>query len=418
MRTIPTDGHLDSSLALLADPYRYISRECRRRHTDLIETRLALEPTLCMTGPHAAELFYDTERFTREGAAPEPLRATLFGEGGVQTLDGSAHRHRKALFMSLMTPESIRALARRVVLGWDMGAARWTGNGGREVVLYDAIHELLARAVCEWAGVPLREEEVPERTHDLVEMFDEAGAKGIGHVRSRLARRRAEQWIEGVIGQARAGALDLDRDSAAWRIAMHRDLDGRPLEARTAAVELINVLRPTVAVSVYVVQAAHALHEHPALRDALRSGDADAMRRFVLELRRFYPFFPAVMARVRQDFEWEGFPFRQGVRVLLDLYGTNHDPRAWEAPDEFRPERFIGREPTPFDMIPQGGGEHHVNHRCPGEWITEAVLEASVDYLARRIGYEVPPQDLALDFARLPAIPGDRFRIRAVRRLG
>jgi fatty-acid peroxygenase len=416
MRTIPSDGHIDSSLALLADPYRYIARECRRRRTDILETRLLLEPTLCLTGPIAAELFYDTERFTREAAAPEPLRATLFGEGGVQALDGGAHRHRKAMFMALMTPESIRALTQRVVLGWDIASVRWSASQA-EVALYDAMHELLTRAVCEWAGVPLREAEVAERTHDLVALFDEAGAKGLGHVRARMARRRAEQWMETLIGQARMGELDLDREGAAWRVAMHRDLDGQPLDARVAAVELLNVLRPTVAVSVYVVQAAHALHAHPALRAALQGGDEGALRRFVLEVRRCYPFFPAVMARVRKDFEWEGFPFRQGTRVVLDIYGTNHDPRTWEAPDEFRPDRFIGREPTSFDMIPQGGGEHHGNHRCPGEWITEAVLQASVDYLARRIAYDVPPQALEIDYARLPAIPKDRFRIRNVRRL-
>ena len=28
-----------------------------------------------------------------------------FGQGGVQTLDGAAHHHRKNIFMDLMTPE-------------------------------------------------------------------------------------------------------------------------------------------------------------------------------------------------------------------------------------------------------------------------------------------------------------------------
>jgi hypothetical protein len=44
-------------------------------------------------------------------------------------------------------------------------------------------------------------------------------------------------------------------------------------------------------------------------------------------------------------------------------------------------------------------------------------MQASVDYLARRIAYDVPHQALDIDDARLPAIPKDRVRIRNLRRL-
>lgn len=36
---------------------------------------------------------------------------TLFGEGGVQSLDGEAHQHRKAMFMALMTRARVAELA-------------------------------------------------------------------------------------------------------------------------------------------------------------------------------------------------------------------------------------------------------------------------------------------------------------------
>ena len=39
----------------------------------------------------------------------------------------------------------------------------------------------------------------------------------------------------------------------------HRDVDGRPLGPRTAAVEVLNVIRPTVAISWYVAFAAFKL---------------------------------------------------------------------------------------------------------------------------------------------------------------
>lgn len=54
-----------------------------------------------MRGEEAVELFYDDELFTRKNAAPKQLRRMLFGEGGVQGLEGEAHQQRKALFLSL-----------------------------------------------------------------------------------------------------------------------------------------------------------------------------------------------------------------------------------------------------------------------------------------------------------------------------
>src|SRR3546814_10503319 len=96
---------------------------------------------------------------------------------------------------------------------------------------------------------------------------------------------------------------------------------------------------------------------------------------FVQEVRRFSPFVPAVAALGRREFEWRGYHFPSGRRVILDLYGTNHDARTWNAPEAFRPERFREWDESPFNFIPQGGGDHNVNHRCPGEWITIRLMK-------------------------------------------
>lgn len=132
------------------------------------------------------------------------------------------------------------------------------------------------------------------------------------------------------------------------------------------------------------------------------------------EVRRFYSFFPAVAARVRRGFEWHGYRFPRGGRVILDLYGTNHDPRSWEAPEEFRPKRFLEWDGSPFNLIPQGGGDHDLGHRCAGEWVTIALMKVATDFLVRHIAYDVPEQDLRIDMSRLPALPRSGFVIGQV----
>jgi fatty-acid peroxygenase len=56
---IPRDDDFDSTLALLRNPYDFISKKCRHYGTDFFETRLLLRRTICMMGPETAELFYD-----------------------------------------------------------------------------------------------------------------------------------------------------------------------------------------------------------------------------------------------------------------------------------------------------------------------------------------------------------------------
>lgn len=128
---------------------------------------------------------------------------------------------------------------------------------------------------------------------------------------------------------------------------------------------MLNVLRPTVATSVYVTLVAHALDAHPTWRARLAEGDGGEDHAFVQEVRRCYPFFPAVTAVVREDFTWRGHAIPRGRRALLDLFGTNHDGRVWADPSHFQPERFLGAEPDPLINRPRRSGGL-VSSMCAG----------------------------------------------------
>lgn len=404
----------DESLAFRRDPYHFIAKRCRQAASDIYETRLFLRKTTCMTGRAAAQLFYDGEHFARHGAAPEPLQKTLLGVGGVQTLDGAAHQHRKAMFLALMLPARIQALAASFRDELRVEIPQWQRQG--RIVLYDALQPVLTRAVCKWSGVPLAPHEVDRRARQLTALFDAAG-RFPAHFKSRLYRARAEDWAAGLIENVRLGALAPPAQTALREIALHRDIEGRLLPAQTAAVELLNVLRPTVAVSVYIVFCAHALHQFPAATSGLRTGGQPYMDAFISEVRRFYPFFPAVPAKVNKPFHWNGHEFPRNRRVMLDLHGINHDERCWQNAERFDPQRFLHWNGDIYAFVPQGGGSHQIQHRCPGEWITVALMRAAIDFFIHEIGYDVPAQDLSVDASRLPALPRSRFVIDGVRTL-
>ncbi len=413
MATIPRDPSLDSTLALAREGYRFVTNHCERLSSDLFETRLLGRRTICLRGDEAARVFYDTGRFARHGALPGRILKVLFGQGGVQGLDDEAHQRRKRMLMSLMDPGSVDELARLTDEEWSARLDDWERGDG--LVLMDEVGQILCRAVCRWAGVPVVESQVRRRTRDLHALFEDAVAVGPRYWHGRLVRSGAEQGVAALVERVRDGRLAVGEGRALHTISTYRDPGGRLLDPRVAAVEVLNILRPTVAVDRFITFAALALHEYPQWRDRLRAGDED-LEPFVQEVRRFYPFFPFVGARTRTAFDWNGYHFPRGRRTILDLYGTDHHPDIWERPDEFRPERFRTWDRSAYNFIPQGGGDHYANHRCAGEWITIALMKTAVTALTRRMRYRVPQQDLRIDLRTMPALPASGFVIADVER--
>ena len=419
MSNIPRDPAIDSTLALWREGYEFIWNRCRRYDSDLFLTRVMGRKTVCIHGVEAAALFYDERKFARHGGLPRRVVTSLFGKGAVHTLDDAAHRERKAAFMSLMRPESMQRLMDEAAQGWRRAIRDWQHS--KRIVLLDETQQLLTEAVCNWAGVPVSRGEIARRARDLAAMVDAFGGVGPRLWRGKAARMRTERWIARYIEQVRERQLYAAPDSALSVMAQLRDHDGRQLDAKTAAVELINVLRPTVAIAWYIVFAAHALHRHPQMRDRIAresvdEGAGEYTDLFMQEVRRFYPFTPFLGARVRQAFEWRGQQFEPGTLVLLDVHGTDHDPTIWDCPEEFRPERFRSWSGSAFDFIPHGGGQHATGHRCPGEWITMHNLALALHFLTRCASYQVEPkQDLDIDLTRMPTQPASGFVIQRVR---
>jgi fatty-acid peroxygenase len=413
MPHIPRDKAFDNSLAFLREGYTFISSRCDQLGTDLFRSRIMLTPVVCMRGAAAAAMFYRSGRFTRVGAMPKTTLHLLQDQGSVQTLDGAAHRLRKQMFMQMMRPEEIERLTTLFAEEWRAATARWADQD--RVVLHDAVGEVLTRAALRWIGIPLARQDVAARCREQTAMIENAGSFGLSHLRARLLRNRSERWAAGIVREVREGKLNLSDGTPLAGMVYHRETDGQPLSDNIAAIELLNLLRPTVAVARFITFSALALHRYSEWRGVFASGNTADLEPFVQEVRRFYPFFPAIGGRACESFNWSGYEFRKRQWVLLDIYGTNHHEEIWPEPEAFRPERFRGWTGDPNTLIPQGAGIYETGHRCPGEWITIALMKEAVRLLAQETGYDVPAQDLTYRMSRMPALPESGFVIANVR---
>ena len=411
-KTNPHEKNIDDTLALLQEGYLYIKNRLDKHKSDLFQTHLLAQKVICISGKKAAEVFYNMARFVRKGAAPKRVQKTLTGENTVQGMDGETHIHRKSLFMLLTTKQHPKTLADLAAKEWEAAITRW--ETAEKIVLFDEAKVILCKIACKWAGVPLLETEAEERADDFAAMVDAFGAIGPRHWKGRIARPKTERWIKNIIENVRSRRLKVSKNSALYAIANYKEIDGNLLDAQTAAKELINLLRPIVAISTYITFMALALHEHPEYKNFLLS-DADApYYLFVQEVRRFYPFTPFVGAKVKEDFIWNKCKFKRETLVLLDIYGINHDSRIWKKPFEFQPERFKNWQYNPFEFVPHGGGDPANGHRCPGENITVEVMKVTLDFLVNKIDYKVPDQDLSYNMSRIPALPKSGFIINKI----
>lgn len=386
----------EATLPLLCHGYRF-GADLADEAPAVRRVRVLGRPALMIAGEEAVRVFYDHDVMVRAGAVPAPLSDELFGAGTVHGLDGDDHAHRKSVHLATLGPGEVADLTVVLEQAW---AAVTSGEPeprpGPD--LFRTLTEVLGVAALEWTGVGAVDARA--RSRDLTLVVDGFGSVGPRHLRGRRARRRCEVWARAAVRDARSRP----GETPLHHVARATDLAGRLLPEEVAAVELLNLIRPLVAVAYFGAFIPVGLSERPDWRERVgERGNDDDRRAFVHELRRHYPFVPMLAARTTRDLEWEGHHLESGGRVLLQVVATNHDPRTWEQPWAFRPERFVGLEPGAYEFVPQGGGDVQVGHRCPGE---PAVVEALRFLVARLADVGVDGGRLTFDSSRMPAVPG------------
>ncbi|GGL78302.1 cytochrome P450 [Wenxinia marina] len=366
----------------------------------MFRTRLMLRSAICLRGPRGVRLLYGAEGLTRQGALPPTALHLLQDKGSVQQMEGTAHHHRKRLFTDLLIegPAAVD-LSRAFAADW-----RATLAGEDEAIVIDSASDSLARVACRWAGLPEGLTQDARFRRTLFLMSAKAGRFTPATAASLLRRRGAEARLRREVAEARGGSAE----TPLGRLAHATHPDGRPLDDAEAAVELLNLLRPIVAVGRYVAFAAAHLAADPASGASL--ADPEARRTFAEEVRRHSPFFPFVAGVTTRALSHEGLDLPKGQWVIADLWGTLHDAALWDRPQLFRPSRALDWRTAEPVFCPQGAGDVGTTHRCPGEKVTVALIAAAVEVLLS-LGWHAPPQDLSPDLSRIPAAPRSGTRL-------
>ncbi|KAF8697475.1 hypothetical protein HU200_005192 [Digitaria exilis] len=111
----------------------------------------------------------------------------------------------------------------------------------------------------------------------------------------------------------------------------------------------------------------------------------------------------------------QGYEIPAKTVLFVNVWAIGRDPAAWDAPEEFRPERFMFRDSggapvdfrgTDYQLVPFGAGRRI----CPGISFALPVLELALAGLLRHFDWELPagvrPGDL--DMGEAPGLTTPR----------
>ncbi|KAM9425628.1 cytochrome P450 17A2 [Pholidichthys leucotaenia] len=108
---------------------------------------------------------------------------------------------------------------------------------------------------------------------------------------------------------------------------------------------------------------------------------------------RIRPVSPVLIPHTAlKDSSIGGHAVSQGTRVLVNMWSIHHDPKNWNKPDLFNPDRFLddrGQRVSPPCFLPFGAGPRV----CVGELLARLELFLFLSSLLQRMSFGLPHGD-------------------------
>jgi cytochrome P450 len=324
-----------------------------------------------VSDPEAVKAVFTAPPEIAPSAAGSSPIAPIMGPSSVITLTGPEHLRQRRLLLPPFHGERMREYeevivqaTRRSMATWPLARPMRLDRRTREITL-----EVILRAVF---GVEAdRMDPLRDAIRGLITPAQLPAMLLFALRRPTLERPkgaigRALDHLDDVIyreiDRRRAQADLASRTDILSLLLLAEDDEGRPMtdaELRDELVTLLLAGHETTATA--VAWAIERLVRHPDKLDRLvaeiDAGEEDDYMQAVLsETLRVRPVVPLVIRMLREPLQVGEHLLPAGARVVPSIYLTNRNPRVYDEPREFRPERFLQDGPETFSWIPFGGG--------------------------------------------------------------
>ncbi|KAM3393568.1 hypothetical protein ACQJBY_014343 [Aegilops geniculata] len=120
-------------------------------------------------------------------------------------------------------------------------------------------------------------------------------------------------------------------------------------------------------------------------------GELHYMRMVIKEVLRMHPPIPLLVPREsRENCEIMGYHIPKGTTIYVNAFAISRDPKYWDSPEEFNPERFENNKMdyygTHFEYTPFGAGRR----QCPGILFGTSTVEIGLTNLLYHFDWAHP----------------------------
>ncbi|MEH2349583.1 MAG: cytochrome P450 [Nostoc sp.] len=374
------------------DPLRFMDA-MSDRYGDIFTIMADSTPMVIVSNPEGMkQIFTNSKEITASGKLNQD-GASIVGSNGLLALDGLPHRNRRKLLMSPMRQTQTQAYGQHICKTTEKVMSQLAV--GKSFLAYPTMQKITLEVVLP-SLFGLHEGE-------RYEQFRELFSKLISYARSRwldislsypflkrdlgrwspwgywlYLQRQFDKLLHAEIEECRQ-QVDPLRTDVLSELVSACDETGQPM-----AYEYIRDLFPSLlfggqdASATAISWALYWIHSTPGVRERLLEeldslGESlDPAKIITLpylsavcnESLRIYPTQVITFPRlVESPIEVMGYKLDPGTVVRGCIYLTHQREDLYPQPKQFRPERFLEKEYSPYEFLPFGGGAR----RCPGE---------------------------------------------------
>jgi CRP-like cAMP-binding protein/cytochrome P450 len=359
----------------------------------------------------------------------------LSSEGGTDhnfvALDGPPHRHLRDEMRLGYSRQLVAGTVPRLVEAVQAQARAWPPAQTLDVL------ETMSNLLAQQAGAALLNHALAPRDHQPLNTFSKTFV-GVGVdiqppiLLRRPAYQRAKKQFFALMDEAFAAhasgdGRQLDQIDVARKA---RYADGTPLSEQDAkACTYFSYVMNSVYTNRLCANLLYSLLRDPALMArvlaevdaACDAGAVDmtALRRMPVlraamrEALRLYPIVVGIPRHAKEDFEFEGYPIRQGQKVYIAASVTHVLPEFFPNPYSFDADRFLpprDEQRQPRTFLPFGAGAH----ACFGASLSTLFTLTTMIGLLRTTQFQIDPPGYILRRVAdpLPGPTGFRVHVR------
>jgi cytochrome P450 len=359
--------------------------ECVRQFGDCFTVRFPIggRNIVFFSDPVAIKEIFtgDTENF-RAGEANVVVKPIL-GDHSLLVIDGARHSRERRLMMPpfhgermQVYSEAMRDIADRSIDMWPVGTA-FPIHSSMQGITLDVILRTVFGLDDSETLVQLRDQLIrllfkATRPYLLLPWFQiDLGpyspwgrqVRMMKEINALLFATFAQRRAEGPAGRTDILTMLLEA----------RDEDGQPLSDQHLRDEMLTLLiagHETTATSLSWIFS--RILPRPDVMEKLRAelqtvvGTGPVMPKHITQLEyldatiketlRLNPIVPLVGRRLQTPTRIGDRELPAGVVASPCIYLTHRRPDLWPEPEQFNPDRFLGKKPTPYEFFPFGGG--------------------------------------------------------------